>query len=262
MRSYALLLFICNLFCVNSEVSIKPSSHSLATPIKIPRTAFPRLKEYHIRTRIVIEGMPLDVLNEDTGEKTSIIWWAHDLKDVIKEIKFTETLYSNLGIKIHIIAVDLRINEANPINFKLDAVKYEDVLTIRYMLPNILPFAGLGSGPWESVDTGILLAWNVHSWTLAHEFGHWLGLLHTFNSIVVNGDLVSDTPEQKNCYLSDCEIGKAENEIPNCKNIMSYCLHSGKYITKGQEERARRFLRASRSEYVMLNPGSPLFTLK
>lgn len=127
-------------------------------------------------------------------------------------------------------------------------------MSIHYMLPNDFPFSGLSSFPWKPYTRGILLGFGCSDTTLAHEIGHYFGLLHTFNEEFFESDLVDDTPKQS---ASKCE--GEEGGTPNCKNILSYCDHFPKCVTPGQIKRMRRFLRASRTNHLASNEPESIF---
>lgn len=86
--------------------------------------------------------------------------------------------------------------------------------------------------------------------TLTHEIGHWIGLLHTFQSSCFGGDGVSDTPPVSEPSYG-CTAGQnpntcsndRPNEIDMVENYMDYanggCMNA---FTKGQLDRANGYL--------------------
>jgi hypothetical protein len=96
--------------------------------------------------------------------------------------------------------------------------------------------------------------------TLAHEFGHWLGLFHTYQSFLLDscdpndpGDFVDDTPIQ---LLFDAYNYTNETSSDSCPglpgedafwNIMNRvcpkrtCFGDKAYLTQGQIQRMVSF---------------------
>ncbi len=104
--------------------------------------------------------------------------------------------------------------------------------------------------------------------TLIHEFGHYLGLYHTFEGGCYNwdcnrnGDKVCDTPPDKVTIYSSCtqpynscstdtQSGFLSDQYDMISNFMDYtrssCLHD---FTAGQGVRMRSFIRESRSSLL------------
>jgi len=208
-------------------------------PPPVPASEYPELDEYVIRTRIVIEIMVWRPENID-GVCTL---YAGTSDQIYAELKYCEEIFKDLNIKFEVTQFVFVKYDMDYWQFFNDAKKYPDTLSIYYMLPHIFPYQGMSSGPWEDAAWGILLSGYRGEHTLAHEIGHYFGLLHTFSE-----DYCDDTPEQEN---KTCE--EDPNQFPNCCNIMNYCVHEPKYITKDQIERCRRFLRKHRQSHIMPN---------
>jgi Pregnancy-associated plasma protein-A len=116
---------------------------------------------------------------------------------------------------------------------------------------------GIGSFPWKDLDkpwlhgvvvdpgalpTGHSLPGRHRGLTVAHEVGHYLGLIHTFQGGCADRDDVADTPAQSGpsmkCaveVVDSCPDRPGVDDIPN---IMNYtdddCMA---HFTPGQVER-------------------------
>lgn len=212
------------------------------TPNVVPPEVFPNQSSYTIRTRIVVEGQPVLIpqINSDPKE---LMWWARTAQQVVQDLEDTKEVYKDIGLNFHVIEFVYR--EYVPgVGFHFaEARSRPDTMTIVYMLPNIFPFDGYSSVPWNSGDYGIVVGYSSERYTLAHEIGHYFGLLHVFSN-----DYVEDTPEQKVFF---CKGKKGSTE--NCGNVMNYCIHNSNQITKGQLDRFVRFLRAKRLSHLVKN---------
>lgn len=205
------------------------------TPPEVDLRDFPHSSVYHIRTRIVIE-----VLNFRTDDQKKVNVVATNMDNVRKDLKFTEELFAHPQLRFEITETVYREYQSGTSIFFDDADKYPDSLSIYYILLHDFPFSGLSSYPWET-HHGIIIDGSKSTSTVAHEIGHYFGLLHTFNH-----DYCDDTAEQTTitCY-GDI------NKVANCGNLMSYCLHEPKFLTPNQYGRVERFLRTKRRNLII-----------
>ena len=212
---------------------------NVQTPDLIPPDILPEPDVYTINTRILIEGQPVEIMQD--GKMIEGMWWARDPDDVQRDIDNAEKVYSDLGIKFHVSEISFREMNPNLLDHFIGANLHPGLMTVVYMLPNNFQWDGYSSAPWEMVNRGIIVHYLADDWTLAHEIGHYFGLLHPFAE-----DYVSDTPEQESKYCTG-----PEHSTRNCHNIMNYCDHTPKMATPGQLERFKRFLRASRMDHFV-----------
>ena len=206
-------------------------------PDCIPVDILPEPDVYSISTRVIIEGQPVQVSQEE--ETIEGMWWARQSEDVRRDLDHAEKIYEEIGIKFHITEMSFREMAPNFLNHFIDANMHSGQMTVVYMLPNGFEWDGYSSAPWELVNRGIIINYLADEWTVAHEIGHYFGLLHPFDE-----DLVDDTPEQTSKYCTG-----EEHVTPNCHNIMSYCNHEPKHVTPEQLDRFSRFLRAKRMDH-------------
>jgi hypothetical protein len=213
------------------------SEGDLQTPEVIPSSVLPDPDVYPITTRIIIEGQPIQFDND--GEQIEAMWWARRSEQVKRDLENTEQIYADIGIKFVVTEVSYREFNPNIMQHFIDANIHKGIMTVVYMLPNGFVWDGMSSAPWEPITRGIILHYLADEWTLAHEIGHYFGLKHSFED-----DLVDDTPEQEQRYCAG-----PESSTPNCRNIMNYCDHTPKYVSPGQIDRFKRFLRSKRMDH-------------
>ena len=210
----------------------------MKTPEEVPVTEVSDLDVYPIRTRIIIEGQPIKVNHK--GEEITAMWWAKSIEDIRRDLDIGEKLFESVKIKFVVTEVSYREFQPNVLRYWIDANNQTGLLSVVYMLPSAFDFDGYSSAPWEAVNRGIVIHYRADKWTLAHEVGHYFGLMHPFVD-----DFVEDTPIQKRTYCSG-----PVNSTSNCHNLMNYCDHDPKHITPGQIDRFRRFLRATRVDHL------------
>ena len=212
---------------------------NMQTPDPILPDILPEPEVYTINTRVIIEGQPVQIPRDE--QMIEGMWWAREPADVRRDLDHAEKIYEKVGIKFHVKEMSFREMNPNLLEHFIQANMYPDQMTVVYMLPNSFTWDGYSSAPWELVNRGIIVHYLADEWTLAHEIGHYFGLMHPFDE-----DYVADTPEQKIKYCT----GK-EHITTNCGNIMNYCDHIPKHVTPEQLERFVRFLRAKRMDHYV-----------
>ncbi len=222
-------------------------------PPEVSEEEFPHLDRYVFRTRILVETatVTLPLGDDSSRETTSITVSAVSRPHIEESLAVARELWKGAN-------VDFDVRSITHINWQgrkyghlwLDAERYPDYLTIIFLLPrreSVL--TGMGSLPWVELPHGIVILNEYERSTLAHEIGHYLGLLHTFET-QDGGDFVEDTPFHDQSY---CSI---DND-----NLMSYCLTDAPILTPGQIERARLCLRYYRQDEIINPPPEPSIPL-
>tara|TARA_B100000614_G_scaffold262909_1_gene300477 strand:+ start:61461 stop:62387 length:927 start_codon:yes stop_codon:yes gene_type:complete len=198
-------------------------------------------ERYAIRTRIIVEEM---------GDRS-----ARSYGDIVRDIERTEQIYNGLGMEFIVVEMALaRPNQEWYAYAAQDAAKYEDTLSIYYTFwrpatgRSMSPIIGMGSLPFGTPSLGVFIygpAMDNNS--LAHEIGHYFGLLHTFEG-GINGDFVNDTQSREEYADQNGE----EADYYRYGNVMNYhypnLLPS---VTAGQEERMRFYLGKHRKNHVL-----------
>ena len=117
-----------------------------------------------------------------------------------------------------------------------------------------------GYGGYASAGVGAVVS-GLSTPLVAHEMGHYLSLLHTFqgtncinNDCTTDGDLVCDTPPDRSTAGSSCASpenscktdtlsGPFTTDVPdNISNFMDYGSPCPTVFTQGQADRMRAFL--------------------
>lgn len=234
----ALMLFLVTTGCTTPErKNIAVKHHTL--------TSDPCAEPVFIRTRIIIE--------EVDGKA------VRDFAQVIKDIWYTQELFRDLNI--HFVVVAFGVVKPDQDWYKYlysDADQYPSCLNVYYCYHRPRDSGttvGMGLFPWLQHRNGIVVhgADGTHR-TFAHEIGHYLGLMHTFNREFPVGydDFVDDT-------LSPDEYAKLKpgDSYRNYNNIMNYHDCDTNFVTQGQIERMRWFLLQERTSIHMRNVFGP-----
>lgn len=190
--------------------------------------------ESHVfRTRIVIETAKVLV----DGKLDTV--FAIDEDDVFLHLDRTKQFWRELNIDFMVMSIShVKWEQRELTALWHDAARYPDYFTIIFALPRReMQFGGLGKVPWAVEPHGVLIINDYDEYILSHEFGHYLGLLHTFEE-----DFVDDTPFHKQHICHNVPL-----------NIMSYCHSDNPVITPGQISRARYFLQHYRQDQI-INP--------
>ncbi|WP_185247164.1 GEVED domain-containing protein [Chryseobacterium bernardetii] len=143
-----------------------------------------------------------------------------------------------------------------------DTSKYYNIYVVKKLTSNAGALNGYAYYPGGSSDYSFMAtsASAVNAQTLAHEFGHALGLRHThegYNATTgdcpvntdctLNGDLVCDTEPMKSLYHSSVPRNCQTGQINPCtsqlyaggeRNIMAYTFCFRDLFTPGQTDRA------------------------
>ncbi|WP_431610652.1 M43 family zinc metalloprotease [Chryseobacterium sp. 'Rf worker isolate 10'] len=143
-----------------------------------------------------------------------------------------------------------------------DTSKYYNIYVVKKLTSNSGGLNGFAYYPGGSNDYAFMAtsASAVNAQTLAHEFGHALGLRHTHegynettgdcpvnNDCTLDGDLVCDTEPMKSLYHPTvpqaCQTGQINpctNQLYNGgeRNVMAYTYCFRNLFTQGQTDRA------------------------
>lgn len=129
-------------------------------------------------------------------------------------------------------------------------------------------------GGYASAGGGMVVSGLVTS-IIAHEMGHYLSLLHTFqgtnclnNDCTTDGDQVCDTPPDRSVLGSSCTNPEnscstdtlsgpfTEDKRDNISNFMDYGTSCPTVFTPGQGERMRAFLEVFNGGSLLLSDGA------
>lgn len=129
-------------------------------------------------------------------------------------------------------------------------------------------------GGYASAGGGMVVSGLVTS-IIAHEMGHYLSLLHTFqgtnclnNDCTFDGDQVCDTPPDRSVLGSSCTNPEnscstdtlsgpfTEDKRDNISNFMDYGTSCPTVFTPGQGERMRAFLEVFNGGSLLLSDGA------
>ncbi|WP_284463222.1 M43 family zinc metalloprotease [Chryseobacterium sp.] len=143
-----------------------------------------------------------------------------------------------------------------------DTSKYYNIYVVKKLTSNSGALNGYAYYPGGSNDYSFMStsASTVNAQTLAHEFGHALGLRHTHegynttsgacpvnNDCTMDGDLVCDTEPMKSLYHSSVPHTCQAGQINPCtnqtytggeRNVMAYTYCFRDLFTQGQADRA------------------------
>jgi len=169
----------------------------------------------HIRTRVVVQRQ-LGCEYEYQVSKS----------EVEKEIQNANKIYWLAGVDFRVETVEFKRAPFDQFTCWRDSLSYPDFISVYYVdSRDLQPYNGLSLYVFFGA---VIVTPRNDSVTLAHELGHVLGLLHTFDE-----DGCADTLPQKE------HICQHSGDV-NCGNVMNYCCHGRYYITLDQAMRIRR----------------------
>lgn len=248
MRYTLLLVFLFLINCTATNPTVLESIDYRANP-EI-NTEMPERSLYWIQTRIVIEVSTFD------GD-CELKLYAANSESILNEFKIAEQMFDDIGLRFQINQVVFVPVLYDIESIFKDASLYPNYMSVYYPLlsSSFSMVSGVGNLPWnDSSSDGIIVTMLRSKTTLAHEIGHYFGLLHTFEE-----DYCDDTPEQ--LFLECIDYDSEEDINVNCRNLMNYCTHDSRFVTKDQLERMKRFLRTSRKSIITEQPGFNLQSL-
>lgn len=177
---------------------------------------------------------------------------AATIEQIEKDLRRFEIEFEKLNLCIEIQSVEYIDPIQNAIVTEHDLRSYEHItratdpndLYIYYIMSHgCMPrIAGYSVFPWNKGNSIFILGRIANEYTLTHEMGHYLGLMHTFD---IFGDKVDDTVDfgfevKRDDYFSS-HLGDPAFD-PNATNIMTYTPAFEQSFTDGQLERARFYL--------------------
>lgn len=162
-----------------------------------------------------------------------------------------------------------------------DPSKYANIWVVKKINGEIQPssfecgkWTRMGFGGYASAGGGLVVS-ALSTPLIAHEMGHYLSLLHTFqgtnclnNDCTTDGDKVCDTPPDRSTIGSDCN--NPENSCgtdtlsgpfkvdmrDNISNFMDYGTSCPTVFTPGQGERMRAFLDVINGGSLLVSDGA------
>jgi len=162
-----------------------------------------------------------------------------------------------------------------------DPSRYANIWIVKKINGEIQPsqfecgkWSRMAYGGYASAGGGLVVA-GLGTTVLAHEMGHYLSLLHTFqgtncinNDCTIDGDQVCDTPPDRSILGSSCTDPEnscstdtlsgpfTEDKRDNISNFMDYGTSCPTVFTPGQGERMRAFLQVFNGGSLLASNGA------
>ena len=161
-----------------------------------------------------------------------------------------------------------------------DPSKYANIWLVNSIQGEIQPsvfecdkWERMGYGGYASAGGGLVVS-SLSTPLVAHEMGHYLSLLHTFqgtncanNDCTTDGDLVCDTPPDRSIKSSPCSSPENScntdtisgpftiDEPDNISNFMDYGSPCPSVFTQGQADRMMAFLNVFNGGSLLTSNG-------
>lgn len=218
------------------------------------------------------DAYSVDTLGADTRIQFKLAQRAPDggKSSGINRIK---SYYETMDVDLEDAAVKGLIN--------WDPSRYANIWVVSKINGEIQPslfecgkWSRMGYGGYASAGGGLVVA-GLGTAVLAHEMGHYLSLLHTFqgtncinNDCTTDGDQVCDTPPDRSIQGSSCTDPEnscstdtlsgpfTEDVRDNISNFMDYGTSCPTVFTPGQGERMRAFLEVFNGGSLLVSNGA------
>ncbi len=218
------------------------------------------------------DAYSVDTLGADTRIQFKLAQRAPDggKSNGINRIK---SYYETMDVDLEDAAVKGLIN--------WDPARYANIWVVNKINGEIQPslfecgkWSRMAYGGYASAGGGLVVA-GLGTTVLAHEMGHYLSLLHTFqgtncinNDCTTDGDQVCDTPPDRSIQGSSCTDPEnscstdtlsgpfTEDKRDNISNFMDYGTSCPTVFTPGQGERMRAFLEVFNGGSLLLSNGA------
>jgi gliding motility-associated-like protein len=177
------------------------------------------------------------------------------------------------------IDVDLEAGKLNALS-TWDPSKYANIWLVNSIQGEIPPsifecgkWERMGYGGYAGPGSGLVVS-SLSTPLVAHEMGHYLSLLHTFqgtncvnNDCTTDGDKVCDTPPDRSIKSSSCTSpenscntdtvsGPFTTDVPdNISNFMDYGSPCPSVFTQGQADRMMAFLNVFSGGSLLTSDG-------
>jgi len=269
-----------------SSGKIKSNSTPLPATVYIP-VVYHIISEDPFATTDAMVQASLDDLNKAFAHQGAfgVDTLGEDTRIQFKLAQRTPTGEKSNGInriKSYYDTVDVDLEDAAMKNqIKWDPSKYANIWVVKKINGEIQPsvfecgqWTRMAYGGYASAGGGMVVAGLITS-IIAHEMGHYLSLLHTFqgtncvnNDCTTDGDRVCDTPPDRSTQGSDCN--NPENSCgtdtlsgpftvdkrDNISNFMDYGTSCPTVFTPGQGERMRAFLTVFNGGSLLVSDGA------
>ena len=266
------------------------NNNVVVAPMSVPVVTIPVV--FHIvnqNAAAITDQMVIDAVAELNKAFAHIGMYGTDPKGVDTHIQFCLASRTPDGGKTNGIDrinsyyqnvdVDLESGKLGALS-NWNPSKYANIWLVNSILGEIPPsvfecgkWERMGYGGYASAGGGLVVS-SLSTPLVAHEMGHYLSLLHTFqgtnclnNDCTTDGDLVCDTPPDRSTKGSSCAApenscntdtisGPFTTDVPdNISNFMDYGSPCPSVFTQGQADRMMAFLNVFSGGSLLTSDG-------